>query len=257
MEMLGPKTPVIVAGGASGVGRGTCLALAEHGRPISVWDIQEAEAHSIAAECRERFGVATDVQIVDLANERALEPAVQATLAALGSVGALAYVAGVNAWYEGPEQVGGEGWKQVMAVNLNGPAVLIRLLLPALKAAGPGSAITLASSASTFDAGTWRDPAYLSSKMGLIGLVRAMAKGLAPDGIRVNVITPGTIDTPLFRKGLAAGGGTAEKTAQSVPLGRIGEPIDVGRAIRFLLSDEASYVTGTNLVVDGGRTSAG
>lgn len=257
MEMLGPKTPVIVAGGASGVGRGTCLALAEHGRPISVWDIQEAEAHSIAAECHERFGVATHVQIVDLASEQALEPAVQATLAALGSVGGLAYVAGVNAWHEGPEQVGGDGWKHVMAVNLNGPAVLIRLLLPALKAAGPGSAITLASSASTFDAGTWRDPAYLSSKMGLIGLVRAMAKGLAGDGIRVNVITPGTIDTPLFRKGLAAGGGTAEKTAQSVPLGRIGDPIDVGRAIRFLLSDEASYVTGTNLVVDGGRTSAG
>jgi NAD(P)-dependent dehydrogenase (short-subunit alcohol dehydrogenase family) len=257
MEMLGPRTPVIVAGGATGIGRGTCLALAEHGRPVAVWDIQENEAHDTAAECRERFGVPTDVQVVDLANEQALEAAVDATVAALGSVGGLAYCAGVNAWYEGPEQVGGKGWEHVMGVNLKGPAMLMRLLIPALKAAGPGSAITLASSASTFDTGTWRDPAYLTSKTGLIGLGRAMAKGLAADGIRVNVVTPGTIDTPLFRKGIAAANGSAEATARTVPLGRLGEPIDLGRAIRFLLSDEASFITGANLVVDGGRTSAG
>jgi NAD(P)-dependent dehydrogenase (short-subunit alcohol dehydrogenase family) len=181
---------------------------------------------------------------------------VAATRESLGTIGALAYCAGVNAWYEGPDAVGGKGWKHVMDVNLNGPAVLIRLLLPALKAS-PGAAITLASSASTFDTGTWRDPAYLSSKMGLIGLTRAMAKGLAGYGIRVNVVTPGTIDTPLFRKGIEHAGGSADTTALSVPLGRLGQPIDVGRAIRFLLSDEASFITGTNLVVDGGRTSAG
>lgn len=258
MEMLGPKTPVIVTGGASGVGRGTCLAVAEHGRPVAVWDIQERDAHETARECEERFGVKSDVQVVDLADDAALERAIAGTLAALGCVGALAYCAGVNAWYEGPSEVGGKGWEHVMGVNLRGPAVLTRLLIPALKAAGPGSAITLASSASTFDTGTWRDPAYLSSKMGLIGLARAMAKGLAADGIRVNVVTPGTIDTPLFRKGIAsAQGASAERTASTVPLGRLGEPMDVGRAIRFLLSDEASYVTGTNLVVDGGRTSSG
>ena len=256
MEMLGPKTPVVVTGGASGVGRGTCLALAEHGRPVAVWDMQEDLAEEVAAECRERYGVATHVQRVDLADEKALEAAVAATLASLGSIGGLAYVAGINAWYEGPDDVGGEGWERVMAVNLRGPAVLIRLLLPSLKAS-PGSAIALASSASTFDTGTWRDPAYLTSKTGLIGLTRAMAKGLAGYGIRVNVITPGTIDTPLFRQGIEHAGASAERTARTVPMGRLGQPIDVGRAIRFLLSDEASYITGTNLVVDGGRTSAG
>ena len=84
-----------------------------------------------------------------------------------------------------------------------------------------------------------------------------MARGLAADRIRVNVVTPGTIDTPLFRRGVANAGGSPERTAQTVPLGRLGEPIDVGRAIRFLLSDEAAFITGANLVVDGGRTSAG
>ena len=93
--------------------------------------------------------------------------------------------------------------------------------------------------------------------MGLIGLTRALAKGLAGDGIRVNVVTPGTIDTPLFRRGIESAGGSAEATAAVVPLGPLGQPIDVGRAIRFMLSDEASFITGSNLVVDGGRTSAG
>lgn len=257
MEMLGPKTPVIVAGGASGIGYGTCVALAEHGRPVSVWDIQAYKAKEVATECAERFAVSTDFQVVDLADPKALQSAVSATLQALGSVGGLAYCAGVNAWQEGPHEVGQNGWNLVMGVNLRGPAVLTRLLIPSLKAANPGSAVVMVSSASTFDASTWADPAYLSSKMGLIGLTRSLAKGLAGDGIRVNLVTPGTIDTPLFRQGVASSGGSAEATAERVPLGRLGEPIDVGRAIRFMLSDEAAFVTGTNLVVDGGRTSAG
>jgi NAD(P)-dependent dehydrogenase (short-subunit alcohol dehydrogenase family) len=257
MEILGPKTPVIVAGGASGVGYGTCLALAEHGRSVSVWDVQANAAQATAAECAERYGVPTDFQVVDLTDPEALERCVPATLKTLGGVGGLAYCAGVNAWDEGPHDVGQQGWEHVMGVNLRGPAILIRLLIPALKDANPGSAIVTVSSASTFDAGTWRDPAYLSSKMGLIGLTRALAKGLAADSIRVNVVTPGTIDTPLFRHAIEAIGGSAEATAASVPLGRLGQPIDVGRAIRFMLSDEASFITGANLVVDGGRTSAG
>jgi NAD(P)-dependent dehydrogenase (short-subunit alcohol dehydrogenase family) len=257
MEILGPKTPVIVAGGASGVGYGTCLALAEHGRPVSVWDIQADAAKATALECAERFGVPTDFQVVDLADPGALERSVPATLQKLGGVGGLAYCAGVNAWHEGPYEVGQQGWEHVMGVNLRGAAIMIRLLIPALKEANPGSAVATVSSASTFDALTWRDPAYLSSKMGLIGLTRALAKALAADGIRVNVVTPGTIDTPLFRHAIESVGGSAEETAARVPLGRLGQPIDVGRAIRFMLSDEASFITGTNLVVDGGRTSAG
>jgi NAD(P)-dependent dehydrogenase (short-subunit alcohol dehydrogenase family) len=257
MEIAGPKTPVIVTGGASGIGRGACLALAEHGRPVAVWDIQAEAAHAVAAECRDRFGVATDVQVVDLADANALATAAQASVAALGGVGALAYCAGVNAWYEGPHDVGGEGWEHVMGVNLRGAAVLMRLLIPALKSANPGSAIVLTSSASTLDTSTWRDPAYLSSKMGLIGLARSMARALAADRIRVNVVTPGTTDTPLFRLGLEHATVSADDIAATIPLGRLGEPLDLGRAIRFLLSDEASFVTGTNLVVDGGRTSAG
>jgi NAD(P)-dependent dehydrogenase (short-subunit alcohol dehydrogenase family) len=257
MEMLGPKTPVIVAGGASGVGHGTCLALAEHGRPVAVWDIQGDAAQTTAAACRDRYGVETDVQVVDLTDAAAVEAAATATAASLGGVGGLAYCAGVNAWHEGPEDVGASGWDHVMGVNLRGPAVLIRLLIPELKGANPGSAVVVVSSASTLDASTWRDPAYLSSKTGLVGLARAMARGLAADGIRVNVVTPGTIDTPLFRQGIANAGGSPERSAQTIPLGRLGEPIEVGRAIRFLLSDEAAFVTGANLVVDGGRTSAG
>ena len=87
MEILGPKTPVIVAGGASGVGYGTCLALAEHGRAVSVWDIQADAAKATAAECPQHFGVPTDFQVVDLADAEALETSVAAALKTLGGVG--------------------------------------------------------------------------------------------------------------------------------------------------------------------------
>jgi NAD(P)-dependent dehydrogenase (short-subunit alcohol dehydrogenase family) len=257
MELLGPKTGVIVAGGAAGIGHATCLALAEHGRPVAVWDVQAEAAHETAAMCRDRFGVKGDVQLVDLADQAAVEKAVPASVGALGGVGALAYCAGVNGWRAGPSRVATDEWDHVMNVNLRGPATLIRLLVPALKAANPGSAIVVLSSASILDTSTWRDPTYLSSKMGLLGLARGMARGLAGDGIRVNVICPGTTDSALFREGLAQSGSTVEDVENLIPLGRLGDPMDIARAIRFLLSDEAAFITGTNLVVDGGRTCGG
>ena len=108
------------------MGYGTCLALAEHGRPVSVWDIQADAAEATAAECAERFGVPTDVQVVDLADAAGLEKAVPGTLKTLGGVGGLAYCAGVNAWDEGPHDVGQTGWEHVMGVNLRGAAILTR-----------------------------------------------------------------------------------------------------------------------------------
>ena len=257
MKPLEPSTGVIVAGGAAGMGRAACLALAEHGRPIAVWDVQEDAARETAAECHERFGVTTDVQVIDLCDDAALDAAVAASLGVLGNVGALAYCAGVNAWTEGPYEATGEGWDHVMGVNLRGPATLIRLLVPALKAANPGAAIVMLSSASILDTGAWRDPAYTASKMGLLGLTRAMSRALAGDGIRVNMICPGTTDSALFRKGLEGIGYSVDDVVKQIPLGRIGDPLDIAYAIRFLLSNEASFITGVNLVVDGGRTVGG
>jgi NAD(P)-dependent dehydrogenase (short-subunit alcohol dehydrogenase family) len=257
MVPSGPRTPVVVTGGAQGIGHAVCLALAEHGRPVSVWDVQANAAHEVAGRCRDRFGVDTDVQIVDLADLSAAESAVAGTVAALGGVGALVYCAGVNAWEAGPHEVPTTEWDRVMRVNLRGPAILIPLLLPALRAANPGSAVVVLSSASTRDFSTWKDPTYLSSKTGLEGLARAMARGLGPDGIRVNVVSPGTTDSALFREGLEKTGHTVDEVARTIPLGRLGEPMDVARAVRFLLSDDAGFITGTNLVVDGGRTSGG
>lgn len=260
MSESSPATGVIVAGGAAGMGRATCLALAEHQRPVAVWDIKEDAAQATAAECSERYGVRTDVQVVDLADltdESTLTNAVAASAAALGGVGALAYCAGVNGWSAGPYGVAGDEWDRVLNVNLRGPALLTRLLIPALKESGPGAAVVMCSSASIIDIGAWRDPTYIAAKTGLLGLGRALSRGLAEDGIRVNVVCPGTTDTELFREGLERNGWTVEHIAKQVPLGRIGDPMDVARAIRFLLSDEAAYITGINLVVDGGRTVGG
>jgi NAD(P)-dependent dehydrogenase (short-subunit alcohol dehydrogenase family) len=253
----GPKTGVIVAGGAVSMGAATCLALAEQGRPVAVWDIQEAPARAVAAECHERFGVATDVQVVDLGDEAAMAAAVARTRSALGGIGGLAYVAGVNAWEEGLDKVGGPGWERVMEVNLRGPARLIRLLHASLKEANPGSAVVLTSSASIIDLGAWRDAAYISAKTGLLGLMRSISRALAGDGIRVNMICPGTTDSALFRHGLANIGRPLDDIVSQIPLRRLGQPEDIANAIRFLLSDEASFITGVNLMVDGGRTVGG
>jgi NAD(P)-dependent dehydrogenase (short-subunit alcohol dehydrogenase family) len=201
--------------------------------------------------------VKTDVQVVDLTDLGAVDTAVVRSVEALGGVGALSYCAGMNAWQAGPHQVPTAEWNRVMNVNLRGPAILIPLLVPALKAANPGSAVVVLSSASTRDISTWRDPTYLSSKTGLEGLARAMARGLGPDGIRVNVVSPGTTDSTLFREGLEKTGHTVDEVTRTIPLGRLGDPMDVARAVRFLLSDEAAFITGTNLIVDGGRTSGG
>lgn len=257
MEYCGPKTGVVVAGGGAGMGRAACFALAEQGRPVSVWDIDADGARAVAAECAERFGVAADAQIVDLRDEAAMAAAVSSSRAAIGLIGGLAYCAGVNAWNVPFEELAGPSWEFVFDVNLRGPARLIALLLPHLKEAGPGSAVVMLSSASIIDTGTWRDPAYMASKTGLMGLNKAMSRALAGDGIRVNMICPGTTDSALFRRGLEGIGYSISDIEKQLPLGRVAQPEDIAGPIRFLLSDDAAYITGVNLTVDGGRTVGG
>lgn len=239
------------------MGRAACLALAEQGRPVSVWDIQDEAARATAAECHERFGVVADAQMVDLRDEAAMAAAVASSRGALGNIGALAYCAGVNSWNKDVEQLAGPSWDFVMDVNLRGPARLIGLLLPHLKEAGPGAAVVMLSSASVIDNGSWRDAAYVAAKTGLLGLNRALSRQLAGDGVRVNVICPGTTDSALFRRGLEGIGYSIDDIIKQIPLGRVGQPEDIAHSIRFLLSDEASFITGVNLVVDGGRTAGG
>jgi len=249
-----PSTPVVVTGGGSGIGRESCRALAEAGRPIAAWDLNADGAAETAAQCA-ALGVATYSQAVDVRDADAIRAAVGGTVDALGGVGGLVHAAGVPMGFTA-DDLSPEEFRLVLSVNLEAEAVLVRELLPALRAANPGSAIVGISSIEGL-IGHGNIPAYTASKHALIGLTRSLAARLGGEGIRINAVCPGYIATPMF---LPIVEGNPEARAgfeRKIPLRRLGNPEEIGRMVRFLLSDDASYVHGAAMVVDGGVTAVG
>ena len=252
--MLGqPASGVIVTGGASGIGRACCLALAEVGRPVAAWDLNGEGTRDTARDAEALGASAIGVE-VDVTDTAAVEAALATTKAALGSVGGLVHAAGMVApALDGPIDV--DTWDTVLGVNVRAEAMLVSVLHPTLLEANPGSAIVGISSIEGL-IGHGFIPSYVASKHALIGLTRSLAHRLGPDGIRANAVCPGYIDTPMLAPTIT----TPEARAgfvRKVPLNRLGEPEDIARAVRFLMSDEASYVNGSVVVVDGGVTAVG
>lgn len=244
-----PNTGVVVTGGASGIGRATCLALAEVGRPIAAWDIDGDAARATAELCADKFGVVATSAAVDVREQAAITAAASDLE---GPFGGLVHAAGVA----GPmpvDFIDDESWNAVLDVNLRAEAYLVRALLPRLKAANPGAAIVGIASVEAL-VGNGMIPAYCSSKAGLLGLTRSLAHRLSVDGIRINAICPGAIDTPMLAPLLAIPE-ARQRMEERIPMSRVADPLEIARVARFLLSDEASYMTGSAVVVDGGMTA--
>jgi len=242
----------VVTGGASGIGRAVCLALAEVGRPVAAWDLDAAGARRTARRCTDEYGVPAIGLGVDVTVTGAIDPALKRSLGALDAVGGLVHAAGIG----GPgmvTDVTDESWDAVLDVNLRAGAMLTKALHPALCRAGPGSAVVYISSIEGFFGNTFL-AAYSASKAGLLGLTRSAAHTLGPNGIRVNALCPGAVDTPLLAPLLDLPGIRGALEAR-IPLGRVAQPEDIARTVRFLLSDDAGYVTGASLIVDGGLTA--
>lgn len=243
-----PHTGVIITGGASGIGLACANSLADAGRSVAIWDINAGGAASAASDIVARYGVAAVGLNVDLRDPQAIAPAVQATRGVLGPIGGLVHAAGTAV----QTHIGGvtaQNWDDGLALHARAVVLLTQALLEDFKA-NPGSAIVAMSSINaTF--GNGMIPIYSAAKGAVISLVRSMADELAGSSIRINTISPGMIDTPILgemRDGmLAAYGGR-------IFLGRFGQPEEIGRVARFLLSDEASYITAADIVVDGGIT---
>jgi NAD(P)-dependent dehydrogenase (short-subunit alcohol dehydrogenase family) len=247
-----PSTGVLVTGGGSGIGRATALALAQVGRPVAVWDVDADGAEETAAMCRDQYGVVADWTVVDVADTSAVGAAVPDSAAALGSLGGFVHAAGVSG-VASVDLIDDELWDHTLNVNLRAAVMICRQLLVPFRSAGPGSAVVLISSIEGLF-GSSLLTAYCASKGGVLGVMRSIAHHFATEGFRVNAVCPGAVSTPMLAPALGLPG-FQEQLELRTPLQRISTPDEIARPIRFLLSDEASFITGTHLTVDGGLTA--
>ncbi len=249
-----PASGVVVTGGGSGIGAAICDALAEVGRPIAVWDLDADGAERVAARGRDWHGVLTHAVGLDVTDDEAVRGEVASTSSALGGIGGLVHAAGILR-VALDDAIDVDTWDAMLATHLRAYAFTVQALLPSLRAADGGAAIVGISSIEGL-VGHGAIPSYTAAKHGMIGLTRALAGRLGPEGIRVNAVCPGYVDTPMLAAAIAEPTARAQLEAR-VPLGRVAQPGDVAAVVRFLLSEESRYVHGAAVVVDGGVTATG
>jgi NAD(P)-dependent dehydrogenase (short-subunit alcohol dehydrogenase family) len=251
---LAGKVAVVTAGG-SGMGRCSCLRMAQEGARVVVTDLDRAAAEAVAGEITAAGGRAWAIKLdVEDLDE------VQAVAEGLRDEHPAVHVLFNHAGIPGPPglEITAEQWSRTIDVNIRGAFFLTGHLLPSLRAAGAASIIYTSSAAGLV--GSQFSPLYSLVKGGLINYTRAVALHLAGDGIRANAICPGATDTPMlpsFFPGTAGDDPQARKEAlfASIPMRRLGTAEDVAEAVVFLASDESSYITGVALPVDGGYTA--
>ena len=232
---------VLVSGAAGGIGRATAVRLASAGARLAVADVDATRLADVAAACN---GRAVAMDVTDPASVRA---AVQATLDAFGHLDVLVALAGIFDRTPIPDLTV-DRWDRVQAVNLRGTLLCMQAVIPAMEAQGGGAIVAVASMAGQVG-GIVAGAAYAASKAGVIALSKSMAKYGARLGIRVNVVNPGVIATDMLS---LYPPGAVEGLIASTPLRRTGTADEVAAVIAFLASDDARYMTGAQVDVNGG-----
>jgi 2-hydroxycyclohexanecarboxyl-CoA dehydrogenase len=244
----------IVTGAGSGLGRAIAHRLASDGLAVAVLDIDGEAAATVAGEITADGFEAVAYGDVDVSSRAQVDDAVARVRADMGPTLVLVNNAGIAGFREF-EKITDEKWDRIMQVNLNGPFYLCQAVLPDMLEAGWGRIVNISSSSA--QGGQPYMVHYVTSKAGLIGMTKALALELGPRGITVNTIPPGFIDTPMLRGSEERGllGGSVEENAAKTPVRRAGLPADIAYATSFLVSEEASYVTGQVIGVNGGRNT--
>jgi NAD(P)-dependent dehydrogenase (short-subunit alcohol dehydrogenase family) len=245
-----PSTAVIITGGASGIGLASAKALAAVGRPVALWDIDGAKAEDAAEAIRRDFDIKSLAVGIDLRDIQALGPALTRTRRALSPIGGLVHAAG-TVDNESLEGVTPETWDSGINIHLRALILLVQAMMEDFRA-NPGSAVVAIASINA-TLGNAYNPIYTAAKGGMLSLVRSLADRLARDKVRINTVSPGMVTTPMMQPTLDAMPGLFERR---ILMERIGDPTEIGRVVRFLLSDEASYMTAAEIIVDGGFVSS-
>ncbi len=244
----------IVTGGGSGLGRATLLAMAREGANVVALDLDAQAAEAAAAEAADA-GVGALAIGGDVTQEATIVEAIERCVAELGSLDVLHNNAGWQA--ETPiHETTNEQWDRMVSLNLTAVFWGCKHAVRAMLAAGTRGAIvnTASTLAITADAMV---PGYCATKAGVLGLTRAVALAYADQGIRCNAICPGDMDTPLTQRYFAATenpAATRRELEEASPIQRLADPAEIAHAVVFLASDEASFVTGSSFVADGGLT---
>jgi NAD(P)-dependent dehydrogenase (short-subunit alcohol dehydrogenase family) len=244
---------VIVTGAGSGIGRGTAKLLASEGAKVVIAEINEAGGLNTLDEIRSAGGAAQFIR-TDVADESSVQRMVEEAVAVFGSIYGLVNNAGIDFSAELSAMQAAE-WDRVLSVNLRSVFLCSRAALPHMRRNGRGSIVNIASVHANF--GFEGYAAYDASKGGIVALTRTTALENGPFQIRANSICPGYIDTPMSEAWLAAQPDPERierETREWHPLRRRGVPLDIARAVKFLLSDEAEWITGISLIVDGGMS---
>jgi NAD(P)-dependent dehydrogenase (short-subunit alcohol dehydrogenase family) len=255
---MSERRVAVVTGAGSGMGRAIAHRLATDGFAVAVVDIDADAAATVAGEIAAveglPAGAALAVAPVDVSDRGAVDAAVARVRDQLGPVLVLVNNAGVTGFREF-QKITDEKWDRIMAVNVNGPFYCTQAVLPDMVEAHWGRIVNISSSSA--QSGQPYMVHYVTSKAGLIGMTKALALELGPLGITVNTIPPGFIDTPMLRESEERGmlGGTVEDHAATTPVRRAGTAEDIANACAFLVSDEASYITGQVIGVNGGRNT--
>ncbi len=246
---------VMVTGGGSGIGRATAIAFAREGASVAVGDVSAARGRETVRTIRSAGGRAAFFR-GDVSKEADAEDLVTGTVRTFGRLDVLFNNAGIL--IESPvHEMSASDWDRVLAVNLKGAFLMAKHAVRAMLRQGGGAIVNTASVNALV--GDPEEAAYCASKAGVALLTKSMALAYAKDGIRVNAVCPGWVETPMFQqeadtRGIPLAAYRARAGAQH-PIGRIGRPEEIARVVLFLASEEASYVTGALVVADGGYTA--